>query len=190
MRPDHAVVAGTSSHWVDPDVGYTKAAAVLRPGGRLVPVTNAHVRGGTEDRIAEEARELHLRLAPEVGAWTFPSNDDIRRRAGAGAGGDVAAVWARVERRLADPPDVGGLFDAPRVTVHPWAAHYDRDGYLAMLQTQPSHALLAEDRRRALLSALGSAIDTRLGGAVSKQYACGAVSKQYACVAVARTRTA
>jgi SAM-dependent methyltransferase len=164
------VVSATAFHWIDPNVSFTKAARLLRPRGSLALLTNAHAAGGTHthQRIAEPIRELHRRLAPEVGDWTFPPADAIRERAQ--AGGDIAAVWARIERKLVEPPAVGHLFDAPAVLVYPWLASYDRDHYLAMLASQSSYALMDRQRRATLLNAIGRLVEQHLDGLVTKEY--------------------
>ncbi|MGH9080862.1 MAG: hypothetical protein ACRDYE_12460, partial [Acidimicrobiales bacterium] len=157
-------------HWIDPGISYAKAARLLRPAGWLVLMSNTHAAGGTHtsEPFVGRLRGLHDRLAPEVGAWTFPAARDIQRRTA--DDGDIATVWAQVERRLSDPPDVSELFEPPRVRTYPWVASYDRDGYLAMLASQSSYALMDPARRGELLDGIGRLVDDLLGGAVSKQY--------------------
>ena len=164
------VVAATSFHWVDPAVGYSKAAQLLRPGGFLVLLTNAHAAGGshTDPTFAGAVRQLHHRLAPQIGDWTFPTADEIAARAA--AGGDMAAVWARIDRSLAEPPEVSGWFETPTVRTCPWLATYDRDTYLGMLASQSSYALMAPHDRTALLDGIGSLVAGLLGPLVTKQY--------------------
>jgi SAM-dependent methyltransferase len=162
--------SATAFHWIDPSVSFVKAARVLRPGGWLALLTNLHSAGGTHtsERIAEPIRDLHRRLAPEVGDWTFPTDEEIRERAQ--AGGDIAAVWARIERKLGPPPTVDRLFEPPTVFTYPWLARYDRDGYLTMLATQSSYALMDPEWRGRLLDAIGRLVDECLGGVITKQY--------------------
>jgi SAM-dependent methyltransferase len=164
------IVSATAFHWTDPDVSFAKAARLLRPGGSLALVTNAHGSTGThtDERIAQPIRDLHRRFALEVGSWTFPTYEDVRARAE--AGGDIAAVWSRVERKLAEPPSVSDLFEPPLVSTYPWMASYDRPGYLAMLASQSSYALMNPTRRERLLEAVGRVINERLGGTVTKEY--------------------
>jgi SAM-dependent methyltransferase len=164
------VVSATAFHWVDPVVSFAKSARLLRPGGSLALMTNAHVRGGTdsESTFDEEVRELHRQLAPEIGPWRFPTVEEVRRRAT--AGGDLAAVWSRVERKLDEPPSVAELFDAPIVSTYPWSVRYDRREYLAMLASQSSYALLEPRKRAGLLEAIGRQVDGLLCGSVIKQY--------------------
>lgn len=165
-----AIVSATAFHWIDPSVSFAKAFRLLRPGGSLGLLTNAHGAGGTHTRppLAAAIRDLHRRFAPDLASWTFPSSDDLRQRCA--AGGDIAEVWARVERKLADPPPVSDLFDPPVVSACSWLATYDRPGYLAMLASQSSYALMEPGRRRRLLDGIGELIDEQLDGTVTKQY--------------------
>jgi cyclopropane fatty-acyl-phospholipid synthase-like methyltransferase len=122
-----SVVSATAFHWIDPNASFAKAASLLGGGGRLALLTNTHTRGGshTDDRIAEAIRELHHRFAPEVGAWQFPTAEEVAHQAS--GGGDIAAVWARVERKLSEPPAVDDLYAPPTVITYPWLATYTRD---------------------------------------------------------------
>jgi SAM-dependent methyltransferase len=162
------VLAATAFHWVDPDLSFAKAARLLRPGGCLALVTNAHGAGGTQQSIASEIQALHRRLAPDVHSWRFPSVEAIEREAR--RGGDIAAVWRRVERKFEPAPPVAGLFEAPRVGVHPWLATYDVPGFLDMLRSQSTYALMEQSRRHELLVRIGELVDRRLHGVVTKQY--------------------
>ncbi len=166
----HVVASATAFHWIDPNISFAKVAALLQPGGYLALMTNVHAYGGshTDERITEPVRELHRRFAPEVGDWTFATADEVQHNAQ--AGGDIAAVWGRVDRKLSEPPDVSSLFESPLVMTYPWLARYDKDSYLEMLATQSSYALMKPAQRRELLSEIGRLIDEILGGAVTKQY--------------------
>jgi SAM-dependent methyltransferase/GNAT superfamily N-acetyltransferase len=164
------VVSATAFHWIDPDVSYAKAASLLGVGGRLALLTNTHTRGGshTDDRIAEAVRDLHRSLASEVGDWQFPTAEEIAHRAS--DGGDIAAVWARTERKLSEPPAVDHLFSPPTVKTYPWMAAYSTDTYLAVLASQSSYALMDPARLGRLLDGIGALLDERLDGQVTKEY--------------------
>jgi hypothetical protein len=62
------VLSATAFHWIDPSVGFTKVASLLRPHGTLALLTNMHARGGTQDALAEAMGDLHRNLVPEVGS--------------------------------------------------------------------------------------------------------------------------
>lgn len=165
-----AIVSATAFHWLDPAVAYPKVASLLRPGGHLALLTNAHGAGGThtDARITPPLRDLHRRLAPEIGDWTFATYEEIA--ADAMAGGDIAAVWSRIDRRVFEPVAVSELFDPPTVRTYSWLATYDRDGYLEMLGTQSSYGLMEPGRRADLLARIGALVDEHLGGTVTKEY--------------------
>jgi SAM-dependent methyltransferase len=162
------VFSATAFHWIDPEIGYPKVARVLRPGGSFALVTNAHVAGGTQDLIADAVQDLHGRFAPEVGPWQFTTIAQVAERAA--ATGDIAELWSRVDRSFVAPPRVDHLFERPSVSLFPWTAEYDRDGYLAMLATQSIYILMEPQRRDELLAGIGHVIDQRLDGHITKQY--------------------
>jgi SAM-dependent methyltransferase len=169
-EPFDLVVSATAFHWIDPGLSFEKAARLLRPGGFLGLLSHAHVSGGshTDPRFAEPVADLHRRLAPELGGWRFPSPESASARAE--AGGDIAAVWSRVDRKTAEPPDVSDLFDPPVVKAQLWLARYSKDGYLDMLASQSSYALMEPARRQVLLGEVGRLVDVVLNGVVTKQY--------------------
>jgi SAM-dependent methyltransferase len=162
------LVSATAFHWIDPNVSFPKAARLLRHGGSLGLLTNAHGAGGSQAEIAAEVQTLHRRLAPDVGAWIFLSLGQIEDIAF--AGGDIAALWHRLERKFEPPPPVCQLFDPPFVGVYPWMAEYDTEGYLAMLASQSTYALMDRTRRAALFAGIGELVEDRLLGRVTKQY--------------------
>ena len=169
-RSYDVVVSATAFHWIDPSISFAKVAALLEPGGFLALMTNAHAREGshTDERIAQPVRDLHRRLAPEVGDWTFSTTEEIQRNAK--GGGHIAAVWSRVDRKFSKSPEVSSLFGSPMVKTYPWLVTYDKDTYLEMLATQSSYALMKPAQREELLSGIGRLIDEVLGGQVTKQY--------------------
>ncbi len=162
------VFSATAFHWIDPTIGFAKAAALIRAGGSMALATNAHVAGGTQEEISVGITELQADLCPEVGAWRFPSRAELI--ASATAGGDLAHLWARVDRSFGVPPDVRHLFALPFVGTYEWTATYRRDDYLAMLGTHSTYVTLPSDRRARLFDGIGALIDDRLGGYISKTY--------------------
>jgi SAM-dependent methyltransferase len=163
------VFSATAFHWIDPTVGYPKVARVLRPNGYLALVTNAHVAGGTQDLIADAVQALQADIAPEVGPWQFATVAQVADRAEA-AGGDIAELWSKVDRTFVAPPRVDHLFESPAVSLHPWMAEYDTDGYLAVLATQSVYILMEPERRDELFAGIGQVIDEHLDGHITKQY--------------------
>ncbi len=111
-----AVVACNSFHWIDPAVRFSLAAAVLRPGGRLVVLATSWVIPDDADRFWWDVQD------------------------------DWAAVGAgRVDPATAHPDRVGdlgaavrasGLFEEPTIRRHRFDVTFTADDYAANLSTQ------------------------------------------------------
>ena len=87
-RTFDAVIAAQAWHWVDPVAGAAKAAAALRPGGRLAVFWNAF------DPPADAARGVRRGLprgrcpdSPFGGFWARPAVDAYRAGCGRAADG-------------------------------------------------------------------------------------------------------
>ncbi len=173
-RAYDVVFAAFAWHWVDASIGYAKAAEVLRPGGLLTLVSNAYARGGTQQLIAEQVREIYARDAPEMMPRIPPTIDDIR--ATVQVEGDVAALWQRVDRQTSDrllkePPDVGALFAPPEVFLCPWTATMDGDAYVDLIASGSTYLQRHPDGRRTpVLDAIRDLVDDELGGTVTKEF--------------------
>jgi SAM-dependent methyltransferase len=144
------VAAATAWHWVDPVIGYEKAARVLRRPGVIALWWNAHVPD-TDDVGWVPIRRVYADVAPEL------------------------AVLARLtpDRPDYDPvAELGGCgwFGAVERHVFPFSVDYTTDGFLALLDTYASHQRLAGARRLELYEQLTRAIDAELGGTVTKPY--------------------
>lgn len=111
-----AVFSAAAFHWVDPDVGWAKAAAVLRPKGSLVLMGYCGV--SEELTRAHEAELMGAveRVAPEIAA-TFPLPRDAEtivdgsreRRA------DVSEVWSWISQYQLQAAGAADLFDEVEV---------------------------------------------------------------------------
>lgn len=141
------VTAAQSWHWVDQHAGARRAAEVLRPGGRLAAFWNL----GQHDDAMQAALD-------EVYAEHFPEN------VGSGGLGRVAG-----KLRFLAGVDETGAFGPQELRSYEWVEHHTRDEWLDQLATHSDHRLLPDDRRAALLTAVGAAID-RLGGTLELAY--------------------
>jgi SAM-dependent methyltransferase len=130
-------------HWVDPAVGAPKAAAVVRPGGHFAAFWNlgAHDPGV---RIALDS--AYQRLAPEIAQTTLALDYRDARIAS-----DVQALLAT------------DGFVSTELRSYAWDRAYTRAEWLAYLATHSDHVRLPDERRSALLDAVGETIDS-LGG--------------------------
>jgi SAM-dependent methyltransferase len=141
------VLSATAFHWIDPQVGYAKAARVLRPGGALALMWNEHVRGADDVGFFDATQDLYERAGMQR-QRLLPDRFDDRSPAIVGSGhfGDVL------------------------VRRHPWQQAYDADTYARLLSTYSDHRRLAPDVRARLLDGIRALIDTRFSGRIVKSY--------------------
>ena len=152
-RTFDVVVAAQSWHWVDPIAGVAKAAAVLRPGGRLAVFWNAFdPPKDLREAFAEVYREV-LPDSPGAGFWSRPAADAYR------------AGCAKV----ADSIRQTGAFGEPEEWLSSWARPYTRDEWLDLVPTTGGFTRQPGTIQQRLLDGLGAAVDAA-GGSFTMSY--------------------
>lgn len=146
-----ALFSASAFHWVDPDVGWRKAARVLVPGGTLALLQYC---GLQEERSAADQEALLASLArivPEVAA-DWPRYRDLaatvtgveERR------GNVAGAWAWVGSHDVARGYAGRVFHDVRIACVPRLLEQTADELNALLATASFYPRLPLDRRQAL----------------------------------------
>jgi ubiquinone/menaquinone biosynthesis C-methylase UbiE len=152
-----AVFSGSAFHWVDPSLGWGKAAALLRPGGTLALLQPVGVRDDADGTAVEELHEAFARLAPEI-AGEHPALRDLATiRAGVEARREnVSEVWAWLAHPGLAVPEAGKLFGPTTFTavrqIKQWTAEelwarFETTAIYHRLTPQVRVALQAEDER-------------------------------------------
>ncbi|GII88324.1 methyltransferase type 11 [Sphaerisporangium siamense] len=149
-RPFDVVFSATAFHWVDPAVRVVKSAACLRPGGTIATVATHHVAGGS-DAFFRESQDCYERFDPSTPKGLRLS--------------DASAV-AKDGRELDESP----LFGPVRFFRYERDITYTTGQYLDVLRTYSNHRALDAPVRDALLACVGSLIDRRHGGRITKRY--------------------
>jgi SAM-dependent methyltransferase len=152
-RTFDAVIAAQSWHWVDRVAGAAKAAAVLRPGGRLAVFWN--VFGPPKD-LREAFGEVFRRVDPDSasgGFWDRPLIDLYR------------SGWAK----MADVIRQAGTFGEPEEWLSHWERPYTRDEWLDLVPTGGGFTRRPEAIQQQLLAGLGAAVDAA-GGTFTMSY--------------------
>jgi len=147
-RPVDLVVAAQAFHWVRSDVRYTKAAAMLRPGGLF---------GWVSNEKGEFDAELRLGLDEAYARW-FPT---ARPRETYRPGVTFSETVGELE--------ASGLFEPAEVRTFPWTATYTSQGYVDLLDTYSDHTIQPPSVRLRLYRAIKSLLDRR-GGVVEIPY--------------------
>jgi len=153
-RTFDAVIAAQSWHWVDPVAGAAKAAAVLRPGGRLAVFWNAfEPPAGLRAAFAD----IYQRALPDSPMGGFLSRSAV----------DAYLVGCD---RAGDAMRQAGAFGEPQTWRFDWSRPYTRDEWLDVVPTFGGHSLLRPEVQAELLTGIGAAVDA-VGGAFTMNYA-------------------
>lgn len=140
-------------HWIEPELRYLRARAVLSPDGLLAVFWN---RASWEEcELRDELRVAYRSAAPEFGV-------DGPMHPGFDLPLQPSGDWAR-------EIDATTGFDRPEVRHYKWTCVYSTSDYAELLQTHSDHVLLAPERLQALLGAVGDVID-RHGGRMQFTY--------------------
>lgn len=153
-RTFDAVISAQAWHWVDPVAGIAKAAAVLRPGGRLAVFWNAF---DPPAQLRQAFGEVFRRVLPDspfAGFWARPAIDGYR------------AGCAKVAETIRQT----GAFGEPEEWLSGWERPYTRDEWLDLVPTTGGFTQHPEAVQRALLDGLGAAVDAA-GGSFTMSYA-------------------
>jgi SAM-dependent methyltransferase len=140
-RTFDAVVAGQTWHWIEPVAGAAKAAAVLRPGGRLTAFWNVMT---PPPELAAAFSRAYRRALPDWDPW---------------ARGPLDPYGAIVDR-AADGMRAAGLA-APERWRHDWEREYTRDAWLEAVSTGGDVARMTPEQLDALLAALAEVLAPR-----------------------------
>ena len=148
-QPFALVQSATAFHWIDPAVRYVKAAAALERGGSLAVIHSYHVKGGTQ-AFFDDVQACYASYMPATSRPHLRATESIAP--------NLTAYEA------------SGLFTAPQFRRYVWQETYNRRDYTDLLSTYSDHIALPEERRVVLLDCIGSLIDQRFDGHVTKQY--------------------
>jgi len=141
------VIAAQAWHWVDPVAGAAKAAAVLRPGGRLAVFWNAF---DPPEDLREAFGAVFRRVFPDSPVSAFWSRSAVETyRAGCA--------------RVADALRQVGAFGEPEEWLSRWERSYTRDEWLDLVPTTGGFTRQPQAVQNELLAGLGAAVDAAGG---------------------------
>jgi SAM-dependent methyltransferase len=148
------VIAGQTWHWIDPVAGATKAAAVLRPGGRVALFWNA-VEPPAD--LAGAFAEVHRQAmpAPPAAAPAPPRS--------------AADGYSMMVTKAADGLREVGAFSETEEWRFDWQRTYTRDEWLDQIPTSGTLTQTPPDKLEPILARVGAAIDAA-GGSFTAHY--------------------
>ena len=167
--PDAAfagVFSATAFHWIEPEVGWARAAGLLAPGGVLALLQYCDV---WDEGTVDDWRALHAALAkvaPEIASrWPELRNASTILDGAAARGENISAVWSWIGRHEMTVPDAARLFDDVRVTAVPVDSEQTGDQVNAYLRTTSLYRRL-EPHQRPELEAENRRVADRAGGVI------------------------
>jgi ubiquinone/menaquinone biosynthesis C-methylase UbiE len=158
-RSYDAAFSATAFHWVDPAVGWSKVARLLRRNGLLALLS--HV-GGSLLELEGEFRAAWREVSPEAQSWT--SRDDRTLWDGAEARRDnVSELWAWLTERVIARPEARDLFGEVRLAKVLVERDETAEELLAVIRTTSQYLRLDPPRQRLLEKRLATIVE-RAGG--------------------------
>ena len=145
------VYAATAWHWLDPDVRYAKAAAVLEPGGHLATWSGVHVLPEGGDPFFDEIQAVY----DEIGE-SIPPGTPVPR-----------------PQRLADDRaeiEASGCFAVVDIQQYDWETTYDAEGYIDLLRTFSGHIAMESWQRERLFGEIRRRLAARADGRVRRHW--------------------
>jgi SAM-dependent methyltransferase len=148
--PFDAVVSASAFHWIDPEPGFAKVADALAPGGAMAIIAVDQIAGGTEPFFVEVQNCYEQ--------WDSTTEPGLRLPSASAVAVDMDEV-AR-----------SGRFEPVLVRQYEWEQSYSRLDFVELLLTYSDNLLLEPDVRDGLMGCIGTLIDSRYGGSVTKRY--------------------
>jgi ubiquinone/menaquinone biosynthesis C-methylase UbiE len=141
-----AVFSGTAFHWVDPAIGWSKAARLLRPGGVLALLAFV---GGSNLFGLPGVLAAWREVLPEAATWEPRDAETIwqgleARRA------NISEVWAWLEKRELARAEAAELFQDVNLVTLPIEREQTAAEVLAFVRTTSAYLGLDVTRRQLL----------------------------------------
>ena len=149
-----AVFSATAFHWIDPAVGWAKAARLLRSGGRLALLANV---GVAPPELEARFLEAWRQVLPESTGWE--PRDEASLWQGADERlGDISELWAWLSHCEPGPPAVTQLFHDVRLDRLPVGRDWTAETTLELVRTTSQYLRLDADGRARIEELLAAAI--------------------------------
>jgi SAM-dependent methyltransferase len=146
------VFAATAWYWVEPEIRYARAWALLRPAGHLAFWNATHVFPEDGDPFFAEIQDIY----EEIGEGAS-KNDLTQHRPG-----EVPDDRAEIER--------SGLFEVELVRHFDWELTYTADSYIRLLDTFSGHIAMQPWQRDRLYGEIRRRLAERPDGRLRRHW--------------------
>lgn len=146
------VYAATAWGWVDPEVKYAKAAAVLPPDGHLAVWAAEHAFPAGFDPFFTEIRKVYDEIGEgDGGPWPPPRPEDQP---------DLTAAEF----------ESSGHFEVVGIRRYVWARRYTVGDYIALLETFSGHIAMESATREHLYQEIRRRLAARPDGRLTRHW--------------------
>jgi SAM-dependent methyltransferase len=144
------LISATAFHWINPEIGFSKAAQILKNNGYIALFWNLHPTPYTGFFV--DVQRAYQKVVPE---WGNPR--------------EGPSTEEKI-KNLRDRMDPFLLFEDFEVRRYPWEGHYSSIEYLKLLETYSDHISLEKNRKIELYEGIREIIDTNYNGAIVRPY--------------------
>lgn len=143
------VYAASAWHWIDPDVGYRKAAELLKPGGSLAIIGGGHAFPADFDPFFREIQKAYEVIdGDKVVHWPLPE--------------EVPDLRQEIEET--------GLFGKFESRRYVWELMYTAEEYIDLTNTFSGHIAMEPDKRDYLHRNIRELINARADPRVRRHW--------------------
>ncbi|WP_020673015.1 class I SAM-dependent methyltransferase [Amycolatopsis nigrescens] len=146
------VYAATAWNWVDPEVKYAKAAALLNAGGHLAVWNAEHALPVGFDPFFTEIQQVYVEIGEgHDGPWPPPPPE-------------------AQPNPIATEFSTSGYFTVVGTRRYVWALRYTAEEYLALLDTFSGHIAMEPDKRAHLYQEIRHRLAERPDGRLTRHW--------------------
>ena len=168
------VFSATAFHWVEPEVSWRKAAALLEPGGLLALLTHVVVRDEDSAEVHTALLDVLREYEPEIAAaWPDPRPLEALLAGVAPRNGNASATWDWLMNEGQHGLEVAAaaeLFEDVEVATESRTVEETADELVEHFRTTSLCHHLEPDRREALLEADRRVVEAH-GGTIRSTFA-------------------
>jgi SAM-dependent methyltransferase len=148
-----AVFSATAFHWIDPQVGWAKAASLLKPGGLLALLTHIDVHDERSAALEHQFTEMLRTYAPEMAdEREHPRTHEVLVGGVDARAGNASEAWDWIMsqgRHAMAVPEAATLFGDVQVATVVERMEDSADDVLAHLRTTSLYFMVEPARREA-----------------------------------------
>lgn len=166
QRAFAAVFSATAFHWIEPSVGWARAAELMAPGGLLALLQYCDVHDASTADDWQALIDGLATIAPDIAAtWPELRDADTILAGAASRRDNISEVWSWIGGHRLAVSEAARLFDDVEVAVAPIYTEQTGDEVNAVLRTTSLYARIPEDRRQAFQDE-NLRVAERLGGVI------------------------